>query len=264
LPPGWICKLAAFILQFFADTKLRRMHMNERRFVSLTGRVPGAPRGQGLVEVALILAILVIVMVISLTLLGVNLRQAYNCVVDSLRTGGPCNQYCSDNFTDLEGWSSQNGWQSNNGMMCNASTGESRNYNSCSSSSIPADYTVNLQVAQLYQGNGYGILFRIQSQSPLNAYSFQYDPGLNAFVFRKWVNGVELAAPFAMAPVPPGYNWYNQARSVRVVAHGNHFQAYMDNSLVLEATENTFPSGSVGLRTWDSTQACFGKFSIGP
>jgi hypothetical protein len=124
-----------------------------------------------------------------------------------------------------------------------------------------SDYVVHLRVATLLEGNGYGVMFRMQNytNSP-SGYGFQYDPGLKAFVFRKWVNGKESV----ISSYKPGndYEWHNVSRDVKVVVKGTRMEAYIDDELVLTATDDSYSSGGVGLRTWYGSSACFDDFEI--
>ncbi len=231
---------------------------------------PGKPghtkQGQGIVEYALILALFVIVILLILRLTGTNLSDLYCEVAKGLNASATCGKpqtYCNDSFDNLSNWSTASGWKLNNGQLCNNLNSANFIFNSCSqAANLPQDYTVNVDVATLYSGDGYGVTFRQTSTNPANGYIFQYDPGLGMFVFRKWINGAETA-PFAKVSAG-SYNWYNVSRSVKVVVQGNVFKAYIDNALVLTGTDNTYPSGGAALRVWDSTTVCFDNFSINP
>lgn len=221
--------------------------------------------GQGLVEYALLIVLVVIAVLLILAMLGVNLSETYCDITIAFGGSGTCRDYCSDDFDSLSNWTNRNntGWIENNGMLCNSGAGEQRTFDRCSNNQntpIPDDYVVNVDVANLLSGNGYGIYFRLQSTNPTNGYVFQYDPGYPGFIFRRWVNGYELA-PFARSR-PTNYTWLNQPRNVRIVVNGNQFQAYVDDVMVLSGTDSTFPSGGTGFRTWDSTQACFDGYSV--
>jgi len=223
-------------------------------------------QGQGIVEYALILALVVIVVLLILRLTGTSLSDLYCKVAKGLNANSTCGQpqtYCNDSFDNLSNWSTASGWQVNNGQLCNNLNSTNFIFNNCSqAASLPDDYTVNIDVATLFAGDGYGVAFRQTSTNPTNGYIFQYDPGLGMFVFRKWINGGETA-PFAQVSAG-NYNWYNVPRNVKVVVQGNVFKAYVDNNLVLTGTDNTYASGGAALRVWDSTTACFDNFSITP
>ena len=222
------------------------------------------PLGQAIIEYGLVLALLVIVVIVVLARYGINLRDSYCAVVSGLG-GDYCKHYCEDDFNDDKGWSqlNKNSWTISNGQMCNKNPNEQRVYNSCSSQNKLTDYSVNLKNTQLMQGNGYGVFVRMASTAPTNGIVFQYDPGLNGFVFRKWVNGWEVNPALAFKAMP-GYKWYDKPHDITVKVQGNTYTAYVDGAAVLSATDNTYSSGSVGLRTWDSTKMCTGGMSVDP
>lgn len=222
------------------------------------------PSGQGLVEYAIILVLAVVAVLVILQVLGVSVRDVF-CTVTGGLGGGACKAQtvCSDSFSSLGSWSGGGtGWSVNNGMLCNTTNNEQRLYNNCSQgAAMPKNYSVKVDIAQLLSGNGYGIMVRQTSTNPTTGYAFQYDPGLSGFVIRKWVNGMEVNPALAYAPAN-NYNWFNTSRSVRVDVQGSSIKAYVDGVLVLSAVDSTYTTGGVGLRTWDSTRACFDNFSI--
>ena len=229
----------------------------------------GQPRkiAQGLIEYALILLLGAMVIILVLHLLGFNLRDAYCKVVGGLGGGGSCSHYCTDNFSNSAGWTLTipTGWQVSNGQFCNAANNEQQAFNSCSQnqSVVPNNYVVRVDNANLLSGNGYGVFFRLQPGSIVNGYVFQYDPGWPGVVIRKWVNGWETNPALAYVAAP-SYSWYNIPRKMEVYVQGNTYKAYADGVLVLTATDSSYPTGSAGLRTWDSTRVCIGGFSIDP
>jgi hypothetical protein len=222
------------------------------------------PAGQAIFEYGLVLALLVIVVIVALARYGITLRDSYCTVVSGLG-GDFCKHYCLDDFDDAKGWTQLNkdSWKISNRQMCNSSSNEQRIYNSCSSQNKLTDYSVNLTDTQLIQGNGYGIFVRLASTEPTNGIVFQYDPGLSGYVFRKWINGWEVNPALAFKAMP-GYQWYSKAHDITVIVKGNTYTAYVDGEAVLSATDNTYSSGSVGLRTWDSTKMCTGGLSVDP
>jgi fructan beta-fructosidase len=226
--------------------------------------------GQGLVEYALLLTLIAAAAMLTLRMYGITVAQAY-CNISSLfgLTENCENAYCQDSFTDGPGnWTTdQNNtlpdprWDFENGQLCTSSSGAI--YNTCSQALDTGDYTVNLDLTTLNKGNGYGLFFRSTLiNGKVNGYTFQFDPGLNAFVFRKWVDGRELA-PFAITKMP-GYDWYGESHNIQVKAEGNTFTAYVDGVPILTGTDSTYPNGGAGLRTWDSTSLCTEDFSITP
>jgi len=207
-----------------------------------------AESGQGLAEYALILALVGITVVLIMALTGVSIRDVYCKVLDGLGT-----RACVFVPTD---WNRISGNWTTGDQVCGG-TGEGRLFAEGFSGE---DYTINIDSATLSQGNGYGVFFRATDESAVDGYTFQYDPGYTGFIFRKWVNGNELSPPFAVARAP-GYNW-STPRDIKIVVNGDHFTAYVDNVPVLEATDSTYSSGGMGLRTWDNTKMCASGISI--
>lgn len=209
-------------------------------------------RGQGLVEFALIVALLGGVVTLSLAMMGVSVRDVY-CDVLS----GMGNDVCS--FVP-ESWTTTRGKWSEGEPLCNEKLGEGRTFADDFSGD---DYVINIDSAQLSQGNGYGLFFRATDvDGKLNGYTFQYDPGFGkgAFIMRKWVNGYELP-PIAVNKVPD-FPWHGSDNKIRLEVVGNTFKAYVNGELVLTAQDDTYSEGGFGLRTWDSTRACFSGISI--
>jgi len=222
-------------------------------------------KAQGLVEYILLLALLLLVSILILQIFGISIADVYCRTAKGLgMSSGICSQaYCSDDFSQPGGWNLPSGWTNQNGQLCTAKNAGQWATNLCSKSqSLPANYTINANDVNLISGDGFGIAFRQQDTPRYSGYTFQYDPGLKGFCLRKWVNGSELPC---IAYAPAGnYSWYNQPRDIRVEVVGDVYKAYVDGNLVLTAQDSTYPAGGSGLRTWDSTQACFDQFIITP
>jgi hypothetical protein len=160
----------------------------------------------------------------------------------------------------LSAWTIVNGnWRNENGQLCGGGR-EGRIFVPLSE----RNYVINVRMALLQQGNGYGIYFRATNFDRVDGYTFQYDPGYSpgAFLFRKWVRGNELS-PFARNNAP-GYTWHNVSRQIRIEVNGNTFTAYVDGQRVLTGSDNTYTYGGVGFRTWDATQVCFDDLTVDP
>jgi type II secretion system protein G len=111
--------------------------------------------------------------------------------------------------------------------------------------------------ATLNSGPGYGVYFRSDGKPAISGYCFQFDPGLgNKFVVRKVVGGVE-SAPIATAKMPAGFKIYGVQHAIGINAVGNHIICTVDGVTVLDFTDNTFASGSAGLRGWSGTDVGF-------
>ncbi len=124
------------------------------------------------------------------------------------------------------------------------------------------DYSV-VTNAKLLQGQGFGLYFRSDGQTNVNGYIFQYDPGYGsgAFLFRKIVNGQEQG-PFAVVRASSDYDWYNVERQIEVVVEGNSFTARIDGEDVLTASDDTYSSGGIGLRTWGTSMVEFEDVTV--
>jgi hypothetical protein len=214
--------------------------------------------GQGNVEYALLITFVILGVILILMVLGIDLQGVYCRVVSAAGLPNACGSYFTDDFANLSNWDIVSGsWQAKDGNLL-GNPNEGRIFHNLSQS----DYTLTVNGATLNQGNGYGIWFRATNTKQVNGYTFQYDPGYNAFIMRKWVNGNELA-PFAVANAS-GYNWYTSPRQIQIVAKGSTYTAYVDGKQVLQGTDKTYTQGGVGFRTWDSTTARFGSISVDP
>ncbi len=224
------------------------MHVNER--------------GQGFVEVGLILVLVATVTILSLTATGTSLQEVYCQAATSL---GSDSSRCSgervlfsEDFTDLSDWYIPWGqWEISDDALFGKrhSAIFAKNFSG-------EDYLININTANLAQGNGYGVWFRAQNPDRPEGYIFQYDPGYDggSFLFRKWVDGHELS-PFARVKVP-GYDWHGEDHQVQISVVGDTFTAYVDGEEVLSASDSTYTEGTIGIRTWDNTQATFDDITV--
>jgi len=220
-------------------------------------RLSWTGNGQSMTEITILLGLVAAVAIASLTLTGEGTRDALCRAAGAF--GSNCSDLFVDNFAHLDNWTIQNGrWQVRDGRLCIEGTG--RIYHSLNRS----DYVIDINLARISQGNGYGIFFRDSGGPAFNGYTFQYDPGYGkgAFIFRKWINGRELSVPIARVDAPTGYNWYGIDRQVRVEVRGDTFTAFIDGQLVVQARDTTFTQGGIGLRSWDATSVCFDDLRI--
>ena len=223
---------------------------------------------QGMVEYALALLLIAVVCLLILQIFGVSLQGLY-CQVAGVFNASACSAtaattYCNSAFNNLNDWRVTSGastnWTTSNGQMC--ANGYGTLTNTCSSSLPSSDYVAQIDGARLTSGNGYGIYFRAtSSMNGVSGYAFQYDPGFNGVVIRKWVNGVEINPPLAVKSMP-GNDWYSSAHTLSVKVSGNTYVGMLDGVPVLTATDSTYPSGGTALRVWDSTQVCMDNFSV--
>ncbi|MCX6069015.1 MAG: hypothetical protein NT121_25255 [Chloroflexi bacterium] len=220
--------------------------------------------GQGMVEYALLILLVAIGALLALQLMGISVKDVY-CRIAGVFTTTACSgstSLCQDNFDNMSGSQSVIGpWAATNGRACIQGGGTL--LNKCSQTQLSAaDYSAQVKGAALTSGNGYGIFFRATNTgSGINGYAFQYDPGLNGYVIRKWINGSEINPAIVYKSVP-GNNWYGSPHDLSIKVVGNTFTGYVDGQAVLTGQDNTYTSGGTGLRTWDSTNLCLDDFSI--
>ncbi len=223
--------------------------------------------GQGIAEYILILGLIAAGVALSLELTGYSLRDAYCDVAASFGNESACDNaevYCQDDFTNMDGWSSQYGkWTNPDGKMCTSRGAKS--YSTCSESmKNNSDYTIKLDGAQLDRGNGYGVFFRgTELDGRTDGYIVQYDPGWRggAIIMRKWVNGRELP-PFAVQRMP-GYDWHGEPHDLQLDVQGDTFILFLDGEKTLVGQDDTYTEGGVGFRSWDGSEVCFDGISVG-
>lgn len=226
--------------------------------------------GQGLAEYAIIILLVALAVVLGITVMGETTRDTYTDVAEALGGEGIGQAFCESDMSSAEDWQfdgdGTGNWYLDEGRMCRETNYQNGYaYSRCSQTEAmenPSDYTIHLEDVVLEQGNGYGIMFRLQDYDERpNGYAFQYDPGLDGLVFRKWVNGWEVWNPLAYLPLND-YQWYDVPRDIDIVLEGDSMAAYIDGELMLSATDDSYASGGVGLRTWSTTNVCFDDFSI--
>ncbi len=219
--------------------------------------------GQGLVEYILLLGIALMTFG-SLHMLGFTVRGAYCSVTDLF---GIRPAVCDSillweaDFTDLESWNitQGRGWMLQDGRMLITQPGEHRAFTGDDSWE---DYTVHVGDAVLYEGAGYGVYFRVSDEPDINGYAFQYDPGYaDSFIIRKVVDGRELHPPIAVSRAPAGFAWYNTPHQIQIEVRGDTYTAYVDGTEVVTATDESNPTGRIGLRGW-RTDAEFENLSV--
>jgi hypothetical protein len=74
------------------------------------------------------------------------------------------------------------------------------------------------------------------------------------------VDGREIWDPIAIAPMGPDV--FNTPHDFDINVKGDTYTVSMDGEQILSATDSTYTTGGTGLRSWDSTSACVGDFSI--
>jgi fructan beta-fructosidase len=225
---------------------------------------------QSLLEYSLLVAVLVLVFIASIpqlrsSITGVFTRTETLLMHDSdpahpLDPSHPSSYLWRDDLNSLDNWNPVRGkWEASNGVLRNTSSGEGRIFTPYTGD----DFMVDIDIAHLLQGNGYGVWLRASEVDGdnINGYTFQYDPGhgRGEFSMRKWVDGKELSTFVRVSA--EGYDWYDPHK-VQVIANGDTFTVVIDGVQILTAQDSTYSSGQVGLRTWSNTRTEFHGFSI--
>ena len=241
--------------------------------LTLRARKAQRSQGQSNVEYAIIVGLVAVLVIIVLALLGVQLGSVYCSVVGVFTdSSAQCGDDSSlvllqDPFNTLDGWNftAGNGWELQDGQLAVTQGGEQRGF---TGDANWTDYSVQVEQANLQQGNGYGVYFRISNEPAINGYVFQYDPGYRggaypngAYLIRKVVNGNETP-PIAVAAAPDHFEWTNVTRAIKVDVRGSSFTASIDGTTVLQAEDTQFTAGRVGLRSWDSSRATFDNLVV--
>jgi len=129
-------------------------------------RLSWTGNGQSMTEITILLGLVAAVAIASLTLTGEGTRDALCRAAGAF--GSNCSDLFVDNFAHLDNWTIQNGrWQVRDGRLCIEGTG--RIYHSLNRS----DYVIDINLARISQGNGYGIFFRDSGGPAFNGYTFQ-------------------------------------------------------------------------------------------
>ncbi len=211
---------------------------------------------QSAVEVSLILGLVAAIAVAGLSLTGTSLGAAFCGAAEAF--GANCGALLDEDFANLNAWQRVSGnWAIRDSELCGG-PGEGRIFTPVSAD----DYVIDINKALLSKGDGYGVFFRTQNVERVSGYVFQYDPGyLDQFLIRKWVNGVEIERPIVRKRIP-GYNWHNVNRQIQLSVIGDRFTVLVDGQPMLSLSDATYPSGGVGLRVWDGTDACFDNLTI--
>lgn len=223
--------------------------------------------GQGLVEYALLIALITAGIILAMSLAGVSISDVYCNAAQSISGENACNKkvtYCQDDFSgDSTAWQNVSGSPTmKDGQMCFQRS--SQLLNKCSTKMSQSDYSVNLNGVTLASpGRGYGVYFRsTMTPQGLNGYAFQYDPGAgNVLLIRKWINGREINPPIARVPI--NSTVYNTAHDFKIDVKEDEINVSMDGKQVMTVKDSTYSSGGAGLRFWDNQPTtCMNDFSI--
>jgi hypothetical protein len=219
------------------------------------------PKGQGIIEYAVLMVLVGAVVAGGMQLAGVSAKSLFCKAATGVSgsTPGSCSSSLfQDNFQgNLNQWTPVSGvWTTTNKKLCNSNGGM------IFAPIAASNYVVTLTNANLTSGNGYGLFFRSTNFASVNGYDFQYDPGYPGLLFREWYQGSEMAP--AAVNKPTNFNYYSQAHTISIVVQGSTFTASMDGAQVLQMTDPSYTTGGIGLRTWDSSVVCFDSIAVTP
>jgi prepilin-type N-terminal cleavage/methylation domain-containing protein len=169
------------------------------------------------------------------------------------------------NLSVLQQPSAATSWKVVNGQLVPTVAGENR-VNLTGSNGTDAQVSVS---ATLASGPGYGVFFRSNGDpgaTTFSAYCFQFDQGYNpptgSFVLRKFSNGGQPV--LKAVSMPAGYPIYGVSHTTTISAVGNHIVCKVDGVTVIDYTDtnNPFPSGSAGLRSWSNSKVAFSSAQV--
>lgn len=102
-----------------------------------------------------------------------------------------------------------------------------------------------------------GLIFRIQDKD--NYYIVRANALEDNVNIYKYVSGQRLRIKEASAPVASG-----QWQELRAEVAGNRIRGYLNGQLVVEATDDTFAAGGIGLWTKADSVTCFDNVFAAP
>ncbi len=169
--------------------------------------------------------------------------------------------------TTADGWSQARGkyWQVVDGKYRAGSLALNRSghHQSFSGDAAWTDYELTGK-AKLNKGNGYGFYFRTDVSNPkkIDGYVLTYEPNNSrgSLVIRKVTNG-RNSRPIAKVKVGRK-GWVGTEKEFRVDVSGDTFTAYVDGEKMLTATDSTYSSGGVGLRSMNKSVTDFDDVKV--
>ena len=231
-------------------------------------------KGQGLVEYALLLALIALVAALALDASGVSVSDVYRDTIATLRGDRvPAGEEpaCIQTIEATGQWNPYKDGFGRGGV-------EYRNgrFQVCSlcGGTVPGshgkDYTLtfsNVQVENVRKSwNGYGVLFRgTFEKKKYSGYMFeierQNENKPTQVYFSKWVKGKQIRPLLSVLDLP-SFDWENPPE-IQVKVEGDTFTAYLDGKEVLRAKDDTYPDGSSGVISNPGTELKFGGFKVG-
>jgi hypothetical protein len=125
------------------------------------------------------------------------------------------------------------------------------------SDKVYADVVVSIRFKPVSgrQDQAAGILFRVQDQD--NYYILRanaLEDNVNLYIY---ASGKRSEIKGSSVKVPSG-----QWQGLRVEVGGNHFRGFLNDQLVVEASDDSYPAGRVGLWTKADSVTCFDSIQV--
>lgn len=247
-------------------------------------RKTGGHSGQGLLEYAIVAALITLLVILFLNLLGVNINQIFKDLIDKMGGNDPAmivddsggqndgeesppeseiiNFFTDDfengtsNWTRVRSTLFNGNWLTQQGKLKGTQLGATLLNNFSRDDFIVSVDGVELKsVGKKYEG--YGIFFRASNENAINGYMVEVekkdskDPGL--LYFSKWENGYQIVPPLASTTVPDNFDWENPG-DFKVAVQGNTFTAYLDGKEMLTAKDDTYNKGTIGISVNSGSQ----------
>ena len=127
----------------------------------------------------------------------------------------------------------------------------------CLSDSVYTDVELSVQFKPLsgQEDQAAGIIFRVQDGD--NYYIFRANALENNVMFFLYASGRRSILKRSAVRVPAG-RW----QELKVEAVGNRFRGFLDGQPVMEATDDCYPAGRVGLWTKADSITCFDNVRV--
>jgi hypothetical protein len=127
----------------------------------------------------------------------------------------------------------------------------------CLSDRVYTDLEVSMRFKPLagQDDQAAGIIFRVQDKD--NYYIFRANALENNVMFFLYASGRRSILKRSAVRVPPG-RW----QELKVEAIGNRFRGFLDGEPVMEATDDSYPAGRVGLWTKADSITCFDNVRV--
>lgn len=236
----------------------------------MQGKNTSFPKGQALVEYALLILLIALVAGLALNAMGVSIPEIYNQAMAGGRGDDlACNPLARagkdwEAFED-KFWRGGIVQQHSGYQVCPLCGGLLPGYSG-------RDYRVDLSGVKVKNvnptWNGYGVTFRAKyDKKGLHGYMFEIEKvNKNAPVqiyFSKWVNGKQIRPPLAVQNLPPDFDW-NNPPDISVKVEGDTFVAYLNGKEVLKASDKTYAEGGAGMVANLGTRLDFADFLLNP